>query len=115
MGAITNRHRPHSGLHRPTAWQMIMATMLVQGFIPYEMIMGATSGTMMVMAAPQSINAPSSSMHSSTAQRWPCGAALQSSFPLILTIPFSLHCFMQNAMGYLLLREIKLLPLFYLI
>ena len=56
-----------------------------------------------------------SSMHSSTAQRWPCGAALQSSFPLILTIPFSLHCFMQNAMGYLLLREIKLLPLFYLI
>lgn len=30
MGAITNRHRPHSGLHRPTAWQMIMATMLVR-------------------------------------------------------------------------------------
>jgi len=54
-------------------------------------------------------------MQGSTAQPTPCGAALQASFPLILTIPFSSHCFMQNAMDYLLLREIKLLLLFYMI
>lgn len=29
VGHSTNRHSPHRGLHRPTAWHMMMATMEV--------------------------------------------------------------------------------------